>query len=133
MLFYNKSIRERDERIVLLEKENNSLKIEIKNQQFIIKVLISNENGKTQWKSSKSINPDLLDKPETPTHINLTNRFESPHVAVENSGPENKNNGVTLLNHANLNHVIFYDIYRNKDVDPLFIRNQLMMLIEDHQ
>ena len=48
MLFYNKSIRERDERIVLLEKENNSLKIEIKNQQFIIKMLISNEDGKTQ-------------------------------------------------------------------------------------
>ena len=48
VLFYNKSIRERDERIVLLEKENNSLKIEIKNQQFIIKMLISNENGKTQ-------------------------------------------------------------------------------------
>ena len=30
-------------------------------------MLTSNENGKTQWKSSKSINPDLLDKPETPT------------------------------------------------------------------
>ena len=126
-------MRERDERIVLLEKENNCLKIEINNQQFIAKMLISNENGKTQWKSSKSINRDLLDKPEIPTHINLTNRFESPYVAEENSGPENKNNGVTFLNHANLNHVIFYDIYRNKDIDPLFIRNQLMMLIEDHQ
>ena len=48
VLFYNKSIRERDERIVLLEKESNCLRIEINNQQFIAKMLISNENGKTQ-------------------------------------------------------------------------------------
>ena len=72
----HKSIRERDEnetlceRIVLLGQENNCLKIEIKNQQFIIQMLIPNENGKPQWKSSKSINSDLLDKPETPTPIN---------------------------------------------------------------
>ena len=50
----HKSIRERDEneilceRIVLLEKENNCLKNEIKNQQFLIQMLTSNENGKTQ-------------------------------------------------------------------------------------
>ena len=72
----HKGIRERDEnetlceRIVLLGQENNCLKIEIKNQQFIIQMLIPNENGKPQWKSSKSINSDLLDKPETPTPIN---------------------------------------------------------------
>ena len=36
------------ERIVLLEKENNCLKNEIKNQQLIIQMLSSNENGKTQ-------------------------------------------------------------------------------------
>ena len=30
-------------------------------------MLISNENGKTQWKSSKLINPDLLDEPK-PQH-----------------------------------------------------------------
>ena len=81
----HKSIRERDEngilceRIVLLEKENSCLKNKIKNQQLINQILVSNENGKTQWKSSKSINPDLLNKPETPTPINLTNRFESLH------------------------------------------------------
>ena len=46
-------------------------------------MLSSNENEKTKWKSSKTINPDLLDKPETPTPINLTNRFESAHVAEE--------------------------------------------------
>lgn len=40
---------------------------------------------------------------------------------------------------TNLNHVIIYDSLQNKDIDPLFIRNQfnkinqLMMLIEDHQ
>ena len=61
-------------------------------------MLISNKNGNTQWKSSKLINPDLLDKPETPTPVNLTNRFESLHVAEENSGPENKNNDVTPKN-----------------------------------
>ena len=49
-------------------------------------MLKSNENGKTQWKSSKSTNPDF-DKPETPTPINLTNQFESLHIAEENSGP----------------------------------------------
>ena len=49
-------------------------------------MLTSNKNGNTQWKSSKSINPDLLDKPEAPTFINLTNQFESCHVAEGNSG-----------------------------------------------
>ena len=43
-------------------------------------MLTSNKNGKTQWKSSKSINSDFLDKPDTPTLINLTNRFESLRV-----------------------------------------------------
>ena len=83
------------ERIVLLEKENNCLKNEIKNQQLVIQMLSSNENGKTQQKSSKSINPDFVDKPETNTPINLTNRFESCHIAEENSGPVGENNDVT--------------------------------------
>ena len=92
----HKSIHERDEneilceRIVLLEKEKSCLKNKMKNQQLINQILISNENGKTQWKSSKLLNPDLLNKPETPTPINLTNRFESLHVAEENSGTEKK-------------------------------------------
>ena len=47
-------------------------KIEIKNQQLIIQMLTSNKNGRNQWKSSKSINPDFLDRPETPAPINLT-------------------------------------------------------------
>ena len=54
-----------------------------------------NKNRKTQWKSLKSIYQDHLDKPETPTPINLTNRFESLHVTEENSAPENKNNYAT--------------------------------------
>ena len=61
-------------------------------------MLTSNKNGKTQWKSSKSINPDFLDKPGTQTPINLTNRFESLHVAEENSGPVDKDNDVTPKN-----------------------------------
>ena len=99
--FEHKNIRERDEneilyeRIVLLEKENNCLKNEIKNQQLIIQMLSSNENRMTQWKYSKPLNPDLLDKPETPTPIKSTNRFESLHIAEENSGPADKNNNVT--------------------------------------
>ena len=36
-------------------------------------MLISNENGNIQYKSSKQINLDFLDKPETPTPINLRN------------------------------------------------------------
>ena len=47
-------------------------------------MLLSNENGKTQWESSKSINPDLLHNPEISTPITLTNLFESLHVAEEN-------------------------------------------------
>ena len=121
---------------ILLEKENNCLKDEIKNQLFIIQTFISNENRKTQRKSWKSINPDLLDKTETPTRSNLTNRFESLDVAEENSGPENKINGVTpkyAFSNDKPKHVIVYDIYRNKaSTHSLFIRNQLMMLIEDH-
>ena len=97
----HKSIRERDgneilyEKIILLEKENNCSKNKIKNQRLITQMLISNKNGKTLWKSSKLINPDFLYKPGIPTLINLANRFESLHVAEENSGPANKNNDVT--------------------------------------
>ena len=47
-------------------------------------MLVSNENGKTQWKSLKPINLDLLNKSETPTPINLTNLFEGVHLAEEN-------------------------------------------------
>ena len=56
----HKNIHELDEneilceRIVLLEKENNCLNNKVKNQQFITQMLISNENGKTRWKPSKS-------------------------------------------------------------------------------
>ena len=98
----HKNIREGDEneisyeRIVVLEKENNCLKNEIKHEQLIVQMLTSNENGYTHWKSSKSINPDLLDKLETPTSINLTNRFESRHVEEENSKHVDKNNDLTL-------------------------------------
>ena len=51
----HKGNRERDEnetlceRIVLLGKENNCSKNEIKNQQFIIQMLISMENGSLQY------------------------------------------------------------------------------------
>ena len=100
----HKSIRERDEnetlyeRIDLLKKENNCLKNKIKNQQLIIKMLSSNENETTQWKSSKSISPGFLNQPETPAPINLTNWFETPHLAEENSGSLDKNNDVTPKN-----------------------------------
>ena len=100
----HKSIRERDEnetlyeRIDLLKKENNCLKNKIKNQQLIIKMLPSNENETTQWKSSKSISPGFLNQPETPAPINLTNWFETPHLAEENSGSLDKNNDVTPKN-----------------------------------
>ena len=53
----HKNIHERNEneilneRIVVLKKKNNCLKNEIKNQQLIIQMLTSKENGKTQWKS----------------------------------------------------------------------------------
>ena len=61
-------------------------------------MLLSNENGKSQWKSLKSKNPDFLDKPETLTLINLKNRFERFHVGEENSVPADKNNKVTPKN-----------------------------------
>ena len=97
----HKSIPERDEneilceRVVLLKKENNCLKK--RNLKSIVYNSNShiNKNRKTQWKSLKSIYQDHLDKPETPTPINLTNRFESLHVTEENSAPENKNNYAT--------------------------------------
>ena len=89
-------------------------------------MLTSNENGKNQWKSSTSINPDFLDKQDIPTSINLTNRFERLYITEENSGPVDKNNDVTPKNtieNDNLNHVIIYDIHRNNNIDPLFVRN----------
>ena len=128
----HKSIRTRDENEILyegkvsLEKENICLKNEIKSQQLIIQMLTSNENGKNQWKSSTSINPDFLDKQDIPTSINLTNRFERLYITEENSGPVDKNNDVTPKNtieNDNLNHVIINDIHRNNNIDPLFVRN----------
>ena len=44
------------------------------------------------------MHPDLLDKPECPTSINLTIRFRNFHVAEGNSRSENKNNDVTPKN-----------------------------------
>ena len=70
----------------------------------------------------KVINPNLLDKPGTPTPINLTNRFQSLHVAEENSGPVDVTPKYTIPNDKP-KHVIVYDIHQNKVIDPLFVRN----------
>lgn len=67
-----------------------------------------------------------MDKPETLTSVNLTNRFKSLYVAEENSGALDKNNDATpkiWFQMKNLNHVITYDINWNKDIDPLFVKN----------
>ena len=70
----------------------------------------------------KVINPNLLDKPGTPTPINLTNRFQCLHVAEENSGPVDVTPKYTIPNDKP-KHVIVYDIHQNKVIDPLFVRN----------
>ena len=108
----HKSIPERDEneilyeRIVLLEKESNCFKSEIKNHRLILQMLTSKENEKPQRKSSKSINPDDNKSEKQKINPNL-------HVAEENSGPVDKNNDVAQKNaipNEKPKHVIVYDI-----------------------
>ena len=83
-----KSMRDRDDvdilykQITLLERENSCLKNEIKNQQYIIKML-ANENNTSQWKSVNSRNGKNINRstePKSSMSINLNNRFDTLNI-----------------------------------------------------
>ena len=79
------------ERIRMLEKENQCLKNEIKNQQAVIEILITNDKCTDEWKivKTKSKNnrniasPSSL-SPKNPSPVNLQNRFDNLIVTEVN-------------------------------------------------
>ena len=83
-----KSMSDRDdvdilyEQITLLERENWCLKNEIKNQQYIIKML-ANENNTSQWKTVNNRNGKNINRstePKSSMSINLDNRFDTLNI-----------------------------------------------------
>ena len=83
-----KSMRDRDEvdilyeQITLFERENSCLKNEIKNQQYIIKML-ANENNTSQWKTVNNRNGKNINRstePKSSMSINLNNRFDTLNI-----------------------------------------------------
>ena len=88
-------------------------------------MLTSNKNGRNQWKSSKSINPDFLDRPETSAPINLTMDLK---VFIQQKKIKDLQIKI-MTQHQKIPfqmtsiYVIVYDIRQNKDIDQLFVRN----------
>ena len=69
-----------NERIMILEKENNCLKDEIKNQQFIIQMITKDNNGfewKTITRKKSNANSQIPKPTNAPTPTALSNRFEN--------------------------------------------------------
>ena len=75
----------------MLEKENQCLKNEIKNQQAVIEMLITNDKSTDEWKTVKTksknntniASPSSL-SPKNPSTVNLQNRFDNLIVAEIN-------------------------------------------------
>ena len=70
------------EQITLLEREKCCLKNEIKNQQYIIKML-ANENSTSQWKTVNNRNGKNINRstePKSSMSINLNNRFDTLNI-----------------------------------------------------
>ena len=68
----------------MLEKESQCLKNEIKNQQAVIEMLITNDKSTDDWKTVKTksknntniASPSSM-SPKTPLPVNLQNRFDN--------------------------------------------------------
>ena len=78
------------ERIVILEKENECLKNEVRNQKEIIQTLLTDER-KERWITVNKRNSEVEDKIykyQTPVPVNLKNRFqnlEEPSITEQNN------------------------------------------------
>ena len=82
------------ERIVILEKENECLKNEARNQKQIIQTLLSDER-KERWITVKKRNSEVENKVyerQTPAPVNLKNRFQK----LEESSITDQHNDATL-------------------------------------
>ena len=65
----------------MLEKENQCLKNEIKNQQAVIGMLITNDKCADEWKTVKTKSNNNTNiasmSPKNPSPVNLQNRFDN--------------------------------------------------------
>ena len=93
-------------RIRMLEKENQCLKNEIKNQQAVIEMLITNDKCADEWKTvkTKSKNNTNIASPSTvspknPSPVNLKNRFDNLIVTELNQIEINESQDHTPTNH----------------------------------
>ena len=94
------------DRIRMLEKENQCLKNEIKNQQAVIEMLITNDKCADEWKTvkTKSKNNTNIASPSTvspknPSPVNLKNRFDNLIVTELNQIEINESQDHTPTNH----------------------------------
>ena len=103
-----KSMRDRDEvdilyeQITLLERENSCLKNEIKNQQYIIKML-ANENNTSQWKTVNNRNGKNINRstePKSSMSFNLNNRFDTLNINENCEIELDDNTDVTPTRHT---------------------------------
>ena len=76
------------EKIRMLEKENQCLKNEIKNQQAVIEMLITNDKCADEWKTMKTKSKNNTNiasmSPKNPSLVNLQNRFDNLIVTEVN-------------------------------------------------
>ena len=80
-----------NERIRMLKKENQCLKNEIKNQQVVIEMLITNDICADEWKTVKTKSKNNTNiaspssvSPKNPSPVNLQNRFDNLIVTEVN-------------------------------------------------
>ena len=93
------------ERIVTLEKENECLKNEVRNQKEIIQTLLIDEI-KERWKTVNKRNSEFRNKfceRQTPVPVNLQNRFqnlEEPSITEQHNDatPQNSHQNIPIEN-----------------------------------
>ena len=89
----------------MLEKENQCLKNEIKNQPVVVEILITNDKFANEWKTVKTKFKDITNietpssvSPKNPSPANLQNRFDNVITEV------NQIEIHKLQNHTTTNH-----------------------------
>ena len=93
------------ERIVILEKENECLKNEVRNQKEIIQTLLTDER-KERWKTVNKRNSEFRNKfyeRQTSVPVNLQNRFqnlEEPNITEQHNDaiPQNSHQNTPIEN-----------------------------------
>ena len=89
------------EKLRILEKENQYLKKETKNQQVVIEMLITYDKYANEWKTvkTKSKNNTNIASPKNPSPVNLQNRFDNRIVTEVNQIEMHESQNHTPTNH----------------------------------